>query len=523
MKKIIGVVTFLLLIVLAACDTVITSNARAVISNITPKTQSASFRVEVKDPSEELDNRNFKITLSSGEHTVSIDVEIAKSQIKLVEFTELNRETSYKISIIGTLNGSSYELYHSDETIKTLAIGDTEEDPISITTVEEFKEMEAKKHYKLMNDLDFENASIQPLFSAGTPFNGSFDGNGFTIKNINIKESADTYKPYLSIFGYASKSKITNLKLDNVHINNADRQYTGHHYVGLLVSKVSNNDFEISNIEILNSSVTISHNLNQTVTNRNLYVGLLGGSLQGKISNIVIKDSKLNVTQNSVNGTYGGSDVSTAGTYVGGVAGLIEQDKGKGISKLAVLDTEINLEVKQDKKSNGSGLYYAGSIFGAYRSDTSISEVVSNADLSFNYNTYPETEISNKDIIYIGGLIGHQSKANASDFYFFGNVDVLTDLPVRQLNVGLLSGYANKSSIRLLASGTLNVTTANGPQNLIIVSVYSYSWSQLYANVKVTNSTSIMVEGTPFDISKFEVVENINEFILSPFILNLIN
>ena len=100
---------------------------------------------------------------------------------------------------------------------------------------------------------------------------------------------------------------------------------------------------------------------------------------------------------------------------------------------------------------------------------------------------------------------------------------MLTDLPVRQLNVGLLSGYANKSSIRLLASGTLNVTTANGPQNLIVVSVYSYSWSQLYANVKVTNSTSIMVEGTPFDISKFEVVENINEFILSPFILNLIN
>ena len=238
---------------------------------------------------------------------------------------------------------------------------------------------------------------------------------------------------------------------------------------------------------------------------------MLGGSLQGKISNIVIKDSKLNVTQNSVNGTYGGSDVSTAGTYVGGVAGLIEQDKVRYF-KTCCFRYEIVLKLNKIK-SNGSG-YIMLDQFWSLSFRYKYFEVVSMQ--IYHLTIIHIKQISNKDIIYIGGLIGHQSKANASDFYFFGNVDVLTDLPVRQLNVGLLSGYTNKSSIRLLASGTLNVTTANGPQNLIVVSVYSYSWSQLYANVKVTNSTSIMVEGTPFDISKFEVVENINEFILSP-------
>src|SRR5690606_7517456 len=376
------------------------------------------------------------------------------------------------ITVVGTKNGADLQLYKSATAFKTLAQGDEESDPITIVSVDQFRNMNAKKHYKLGADLDFNNASLSPLFTSGTPFNGTFDGNGHTIKNIQLTESNDVYKSYLSIFGYASKSKIMNVNFDNITIDNDARPYTGIHYVGIVVSKVSNNDFVLENITISNSEITLRHNINQSALNRNLYVGLVGGSLQGKLSNITVVDSSLNVTQNGVNGVYSGTDMSTAGTYIGGIAGLIEQDKGVSTSKLAVIDTEINVNVNQDKKSLGSGLLYVGGIFGANRSDKNLSELVSNAVITIDYKKHADTEAEKLDKIYVGGIIGSLLKAQISNVYNYGAIDVTLDAKIGEIQSALIVANTTPSASLVVAQCSINITAPETFTNTI--DVYNY-------------------------------------------------
>src|SRR5690606_30695400 len=259
-----------------------------------------------------------------------------------------------------------FQLYRTNTAFETLAQGDTQEDPLFISTPEKFQALgdkdsgNHKRHFKLTADLDFEGAEFTPLFTSGTPFTGSVDGDGHTIKNLKITVKANVNRSYLSIFGYASRATIKNINFENILIDNNEQPYTGIHYVGVVVSKVSNNDFVMENITIDNASITIRHNINQSALNRNLYAGLVGGSLQGKLANITVTNSELNITQNAVNGTYKGNDAATAGTYVGGIAGLIEQDKGISINKLAVIDSTIDVYVNQDKKALGGGLVFVG-------------------------------------------------------------------------------------------------------------------------------------------------------------------
>src|SRR5690606_17959515 len=105
---------------------------------------------------------------------------------RLMTFTGLKPNTQYNVAVFGLKEGKAFELFYRANLFETLKQGDEADYPLTVSTVEEFLAMDARKHYKLENDLDFEGASITPLFTSGTPFNGSFDGSDFTIKNMNI-------------------------------------------------------------------------------------------------------------------------------------------------------------------------------------------------------------------------------------------------------------------------------------------------------------------------------------------------
>ena len=56
------------------------------------------------------------------------------------------------------------------------------------------------------------------------PFTGSYNGNGFKIKNLTInRPDAD----YQGLFGYVQGASLTNIKLEKVDINNGDRYVGG--------------------------------------------------------------------------------------------------------------------------------------------------------------------------------------------------------------------------------------------------------------------------------------------------------
>lgn len=523
MKKLITIFILSITLLLVACTPTAQSNARAYVTAFTQTTTDATFKVEVRDPDNELDSRVFTISVIGPDgFEKSVEETIEKTAIRTIRIDGLSRVTNYKVVVAGIKNGAPIELYSKVDAFKTVAQGDVKSDPLFVTSVADFKAMDAKKHYKLGNDIDFLNESVTPLFGSGSPFNGSFDGDSFTLKNINITAENDVYKSYLSLFGYASKSSIENVKLDNVHIDNNAKPYIGIHYVGLLVSKVSNNEFKLNNIEITNSSITIKHNLNQSTTNRNLYVGLLGGSLQGQVSNIVIKDSSLNVTQNAIHGTYSGTDAATAGSYIGGAVGLIEQDKGINISKIAVIDTDIDVVINQDKKSLGTGLIFVGGIFGAYRSDKNVTELVSNATISFNHTKHVDTEQDKIDTVYLGGLVGSMTKANASDLYYYGAIDFNASETLNRVYVGLAFAESAKSASRILANATLVLQTTTGTQATVISGIYNNEWANKLQQVKIMSNTAITIDGVAVDLSSYTEVLVVSDFITSEFINDLI-
>ncbi|MBR4845125.1 MAG: fimbrillin family protein, partial [Bacteroidaceae bacterium] len=59
-----------------------------------------------------------------------------------------------------------------------------------------------------------------PIGSSEIPFTGTFDGKGYTIKNLALIETeAKEGKAYIGFFGYAEDATIKNVNFENVNIN----------------------------------------------------------------------------------------------------------------------------------------------------------------------------------------------------------------------------------------------------------------------------------------------------------------
>ena len=82
----------------------------------------------------------------------------------------------------------------------------------------------------LSGDVDLAELSIatrsavvsnwNPVGTSEKPFTGTFDGNGYTIKNLTLVETeAKEGKAYIGFFGYAKNATIKNVTFENVYIN----------------------------------------------------------------------------------------------------------------------------------------------------------------------------------------------------------------------------------------------------------------------------------------------------------------
>ena len=79
----------------------------------------------------------------------------------------------------------------------------------------------------LSNDIDLlmyatrsTSSNWTPIGTVDYPFTGTFDGNGYTIKNLTIVETeAKEGKAYIGFFGYAEDATIMNVVFENVNIN----------------------------------------------------------------------------------------------------------------------------------------------------------------------------------------------------------------------------------------------------------------------------------------------------------------
>ncbi len=135
----------------------------------------------------------------------------------------------------------------------------TAEDPYIITTMSHLNNVRnyLDAHFRMDANIEFTDTHFAsggifynngkgwlPIGNATTPFTGSFDGNGHTITDLQVKASASSASSYVyaGLFGYADNASIKNLGLLNGSISGSvSSSYFYGVYAGSLVGYVNSN------------------------------------------------------------------------------------------------------------------------------------------------------------------------------------------------------------------------------------------------------------------------------------------
>jgi hypothetical protein len=138
-----------------------------------------------------------------------VDGSVKKYQITLP--TDASGIHSYEMEKVNYISGEESLSMSYEQTIQYYVLpNDT---ATSITTVEQFMNMESGKTYSLDADLDFSNVDYVPF-----AFDGIIRGNGHSIKNLRIVIPTDTTTSIRYGLFTTAKGFIDHLTLDNVYL-----------------------------------------------------------------------------------------------------------------------------------------------------------------------------------------------------------------------------------------------------------------------------------------------------------------
>ena len=263
----------------------------ATFTNCTFITEEESvYSVWVSDGTSTFSNCKFQGTRGLKMHE-DYGSEIAEVTIDACEFGPLSKKPGVAIGDLNadtkvTIKNSSFigcqpgdqgnYMYESDTDVTTFTLtlsnNSVESDPantVKIGTLTELKAFKdavnvtgnsySGKTIKLTADIDLAGEAWEPIGQTGgngvaTYFQGVFDGQGYTIKNMTI-EPIPTYGEGANyatgFFGFvdAGDAVIKNVTFDNATIN-------GHHWTAVVCGYISGT---IQNCHVTNSNVVCSH------------------------------------------------------------------------------------------------------------------------------------------------------------------------------------------------------------------------------------------------------------------------
>ena len=259
---------------------------------------------------------------------------------------------------------------NNDSDLMLFSGGDgTETAPYKISSADDLvllaSEINAGKDYKenffsLTCDIDLNNIEWMPIGNGSNSFEGVFDGNGFTIKNLKITKGVSYDKDFSDIvshqyvsglFGSCKNSTIKNLTIDTAEVTVRDITDSKQVYAGVLLGYMSvDTSAEISNVKILNSK--ISANFNEA-TPQLLQIGGLVGYIYddgNSVSHIKNIHSDVTISVEDGNGRS---------NRIGGIAGTLATN-----SQIEVSDCSSYLSVKVDSEKCYNYENYFG-VFGS--------------------------------------------------------------------------------------------------------------------------------------------------------------
>lgn len=241
----------------------------------------------------------------------------------------------------------------------------TEEDPYQIRTVGGFGYInyDLSGCYKLMSDLDFIGKNVESIGSKNTPFTGKLNGNGHTIKKIEIKKEVRD-SDYVGLFGHAYLAKFNDLRLEDCVVKHMSTGiYTGG-FVGYMRDCTANYIW-----------------LKNIIVSGNRYIGGLAGYMYNSITeNVFIENVDVKGDE-----------------YIGGLTGCMEEGKGIGCGV------------------NGTivGTRYVGGLIGKTASTSELN--LANCFVNGNI-----TSVTSGN--YTGGLVGYPYNTSINNCYVVGNV-----------------------------------------------------------------------------------------------------
>ena len=331
--------------------------------------------------------RNSYITWNiEGETGDKVKIELYRSGIliKTIEEETLN-DGSYKWEISeNEIEGSGYRIRissiagsNSDKSDEPFEISSwVNRNIIEIRTAEELEKISTgglfprNSYYLLMNDIDVSNIeNFKPIGSDYEHyFRGTFDGQGFTISNLNINRSSESYIGLFSVL-------MNNGIIKNLYLR--DNGIYGKSSVGSLVGECAG-----------------------TLINCHIIIDDVEGKGGSKIGGLVGENTQTGCIKNCSVKCIEGGDIEAEGNspnHIGGIAG-----ENAGLIKWC--STEGTIDAQSSSKGiNGDEIGgLAGTNYGVIEESYSACRWIDGDD-------------------WVGGLVGLQVSGKITNCYFMGD------------------------------------------------------------------------------------------------------
>lgn len=294
--------------------------------------------------------------------------------------------------------------------------GSTEDLPssaIAISNVDELvmicNEYPADGYYYLTGDIDLSYAlgeygdyyndgkGWEPIGNENTPFKGTFDGRGYTIKGLSINRPTQRF---IGLFGCTSEATIKSCKLDIVKI-------VGNDYVGGFAGHGYNSTFQNCKLEIGN------------ISGYNCVGGVAGGSNGSTFENCETISGTIETVSSDAKSSH----------YCGGIVGLGIDYGGYGSIKNCT-----NNAIIHPRAYSSTSTYYdcTGGITGYWRGGKIIG-CVNNAEIA------KDSYLPNST--YYGGITGWADNVVITDCTNNGAVTIPKTKYVYNAYAGGIVGY----------------------------------------------------------------------------------
>lgn len=328
-----------------------------------------------------------------------------------------------------TLNSFSLVLYAAET--------GTEESPIQISTAQQLQNINSNPSacYKLTANIDLKNVDFTPIGNADIgAFSGVFDGNGFTVSNLNVSSGK-----YAGLFG-CNEGLIKNVTLSNVYV-------CGTRYLGGVVGENTSSG-KIVDCKVKSGKIVSDGGLKSVLAG-----GICGdnsGIMEGTFSNsasVSINDNSKNSFSGGIIG-YAESIVNLKDCVNNGAiySRSSSYSHSGGIIGCAISSVTVTNCYNTGNVSSSS---YSGGIIGYADSNATVTNCYNTGNVSFGY--------------YSGGIIGRAySTATIINCYNTGNVS-------SSYYSGGIIGYANSTATITNCYNTGNVSSSPS------TSYYSYS------------------------------------------------